>query len=162
VSPPYVLAWCPACKVERCDYEVTADGAQHLDECPNCGSTEVPTCHGCDGAHGWWEGPVGARTWVVCPTCHSLDAHLDGAEDICWSCYRPQRRKAWLWCGECGHGYSRVGLVWADWRVSVALRRRFDFTDELGTHWTLRDRVKAVLPRRPSRIWACPCCVHDL
>lgn len=39
----YRLAWCPRCRVERCDYEVTADGPMHLDICPNCGSSATPT-----------------------------------------------------------------------------------------------------------------------
>jgi hypothetical protein len=39
----WAIAWCPKCGVERCDYEVTHEGSQFLDACPNCGTEDFPT-----------------------------------------------------------------------------------------------------------------------
>jgi rubredoxin len=40
--PPFdwPLAWCPACGVERADFE---GAGLHLPTCPNCGSDQDPT-----------------------------------------------------------------------------------------------------------------------
>lgn len=40
--PKRQVATCRACGIERTDYERTADGPQHLDTCPNCGSEKRP------------------------------------------------------------------------------------------------------------------------
>jgi len=72
----------------------------------------------------------------------------------CWACGRrvPTRYRAC--CAECGHTWR-----WK-WLLSLHDARRYWQMTEDGWHWW--QVFQRVRPRRPSKVWVCPCCSHDL
>lgn len=111
------------------------------------------------------------------PRLASTEAHMATGR-YCWSCHRRQPGNGLTvghtGCGECGHlwrtgahlmvhhAWVHARLWWVDWR-----RRRGGTWTEPPAPWPdgwprtrLWHLVRAF--RRPSRIWVCPCCAHDL
>lgn len=63
---------------------------------------------------------------------------------LCFACDKELPTWAAVQCGECAHAWRwRWLLSLHDWVVCLRFRI-----------W--------VLPRIPSRVWVCPCCMHDL
>jgi hypothetical protein len=57
-------------------------------------------------------------------------------------------------CAECGHTWR-----WG-WQLSLHDTRRYwEMTRGGWRWWQVLERFS---PRRPSNIWVCPCCSHDL
>jgi hypothetical protein len=57
-------------------------------------------------------------------------------------------------CAECGHTWR-----WG-WRLSLHDARVYWRMTAGGWRWwQIAQRIR---PRRPSKVWVCPCCSHDL
>ena len=75
----------------------------------------------------------------------------------CWGCHRDGPKRARAWCGECWHAWRWAWLLsLSDARLSWRLGKPLGAWD-VRLPWWRRIRV-----RRPSKIWVCPCCAHDL
>lgn len=82
----------------------------------------------------------------------------DACKDVhCHGCGRDGPRRFAACCGECFHAWRWGWLLsLADARLHWALGQRMGAWDE-PIRWWRRIRL-----RRPSRIYVCPCCSHDL
>lgn len=84
----------------------------------------------------------------------------------CVACGQRSPRRAAVQCGECAHAWRWAWLLsahrlWRDLRFGPTL------PDGWGGRapWWRLDRWAALVRqgiRRPSEIWVCPCCAHDL
>lgn len=75
----------------------------------------------------------------------------------CWACGRRVAMSYRVCCAECGHTWRwrwmlSVHDAWTWWQLGQKMGD-WDF----HTPWWRRIKV-----RRPSAIYACPCCSHDL
>lgn len=79
----------------------------------------------------------------------------------CHSCHTDGPKRFAVVCGECWHGWRfRWLLSLADARLAWRLGKPIEMWHGGRTpRGRLRDRIRI---RRPSRIWVCPCCAHDL
>jgi hypothetical protein len=83
----------------------------------------------------------------------------------CAACGKESPYRAAVQCGECAHAWAR------GWLLSLHdLRTRWRYigptlNDGWGTRapWWRLDRLHTGLKLyRPSKVWVCPCCSHDL
>jgi hypothetical protein len=80
----------------------------------------------------------------------------------CASCGKKNPPRFTIHCGECFHPYltNKIGLVIHDFLIRVRLEWEIHkhplFDDDRKFNW------RWLLPRRPSKIFVCPCCDHDL
>lgn len=78
----------------------------------------------------------------------------------CFACGHPLPYRAAIQCAECAHAW-RWGWIlslhdaWVVWKIG----RRNNLDLLMGSRIRLRDRIRI---RRPSKVWVCPCCAHDL
>jgi hypothetical protein len=97
----WAIAWCPKCGVERCDYEVTHEGSQFLDACPNCGTEDFPTTDRVAPAGGDTSNPPryeGTHACIGCgqPYITTTDK-LPGYREFCDGCLVAVAKKlAWF------------------------------------------------------------------
>lgn len=97
---------------------------------------------------GYWVGKCRCgEAWIgnECVTC-------------CASCHKPQHQGQGTVCGECYHVWRwRWQLSLHDARVTWRLGGWQWHGDLVADPWWRRIRL-----RRPSKVWVCPCCSHDL
>lgn len=95
---------------------------------------------------------------------HAGPAHEGGpaCERVhCWGCGRDGPERWAMSCGECFHSWRWKWLLvphdaWKWWKVSRQSRLCLDMGYPSLRLW---QRIRF---RRPSEIWVCPCCAHDL
>lgn len=83
---------------------------------------------------------------------------------LCVACHHELPTVAAVQCGECAHAWRWEWILslhdaWLTWRLGGWL------ADGWGTPapWWRLDRLHTrIRIRRPSKIWVCPCCSHDL
>jgi len=109
--------------------------------------------------------PLGPRFPVIWGRTADMGDHPDRLH--CFACSHELPVRAAVQCGECAHAW-RWGWLLSLRHVWLDVRRGPHLNDGWGTRapWWRLDRWVALLPyvhpRRPSHIWTCPCCAHDL
>lgn len=89
--------------------------------------------------------------------CACGEPWADGeCSTCCASCHRPMVREGVkaIRCGECWHAWR--------WKWQLVLHDARVYWQMTKGGWRWWQTLQRVSFRRPSRIWVCPCCAHDL